>query len=65
MLQLHAPKTRYALEKAADAREKARTAADEDTRLFWQDMEAKWLHLAGSSQFVEQLNDYIRSIKRP
>ena len=65
MLQVHPPNTRHAFEKATDAREKARTAKDAESRLFWEEMEARWLHLAGVSQFVEQLTDYIKSKECP
>jgi predicted Ser/Thr protein kinase len=64
MLQLHPPKTRYAFEKAAQANAKARAATDADARRFWLEIEAKWLHLAESYQFVERLTNYVDTVRR-
>jgi hypothetical protein len=52
MLRLAPPTTRYALEKAAEARKKAQAATDVRARHFWGEIEAKWLHLADSSNFT-------------
>jgi hypothetical protein len=64
MLQLQRADRRHAYEKAAEANERAQSATDEQLRTFWRDMEAKWLDLAGSSQFVERLNAYLKSIRQ-
>jgi hypothetical protein len=63
MLRLTPPKTREALAKAAEAKERAQTAQGFEDRSFWEEMEAKWLHLAESYAFVDRANDFGDSIK--
>ncbi len=64
MLGLVPPDVNKALAKAADAREKARGAATQDERLFWERMEAKWLRCAETAAFVQRFEEYLASIKQ-
>jgi uncharacterized protein YdaU (DUF1376 family) len=57
MLRLVPSDARYALKKAAAAREKARSAMDGDLRQFWQRMEVKWLALSA------RVNDSLAFVK--
>lgn len=61
MLQLVSVSVRDALDRAAHARMKARFAADEDSRRFWDDMTGKWCRLAEARGFVERVNAALAS----
>ena len=57
MFQLSYPNAHYALEKAAETKQRAQAATDERSRRFWETLQAKWLGLAGCGSFAGQLND--------
>jgi hypothetical protein len=63
MLDLAPTDERYALRKAAEARESAEAAKDPADRHFWLSMEAKWTSIAGTSAFLERINTLYRSIE--
>ena len=50
-------------DKAAETKERAQTAQGFEDRSFWEEMEAKWLHLAESYAFVDRANEFSDSIK--
>jgi len=59
MLTPTSPKVAACLEKAAEARRRARSAARLEDREFWQQMEPKWIRLAESYVQTERLDDFI------
>ncbi len=52
---------RDALERAAEAKERASLATNGEDRRFWLDMAARWHDLAESSAFIVRLNDFCGS----
>jgi hypothetical protein len=58
MLRLTPVDQRYALDRAANAKESADTAKNDEDRHFWTQMEARWQGVADTSAFLERLKDY-------
>jgi hypothetical protein len=58
MLQNLSPEVRYCLRHAEDCAERARREPDASLQRDFFDMETRWLKLARSYQFLDQLNDF-------
>jgi len=63
MLQQALPDARHCLRRAFEARCRANAASDAAMRVFWTDMEARWLVLASSYDCVERTSDFLTSLQ--
>ena len=59
MLDRLSDHARHCHERAADCRRRAHDAADEETRAFWQQQEARWLKLAESEDLSSRIASFI------
>jgi hypothetical protein len=59
MLVKVAEHIRVCLEQAREARERAAQVSDEAAKLDFQELEARWLRLAESYKFIEQLETFL------
>ncbi len=62
MLLITPADQRYALARAAEARENARSARSEEDRQFWAEMEVRWQYLVESDALVQHLNDFTSAL---
>jgi hypothetical protein len=49
---------------AAECRRNAHEAADLSRKQIWLDMEGRWLHLARSSAFLEQISNFNAAVRK-
>ena len=64
VFQRHREAVQALVDRATDAREQASPASTTEDRIFWLDMEERWLRLAESSHNAEWINELLRSQPR-
>ncbi len=64
MLQALSPMVAVALARAAEARERAASAANDEDRDFWRTMERHWMNLAQSYELAARTENFLEERRR-